>query len=74
LRLRVTGAEVPGGVWTGGTSVPGPFSLALPLPATPGASLSLQVQVEPAFVPAQGRAGSTDQRQLGFLLDALELD
>lgn len=73
LRLRVQGVDAPGGVWEGGTSVPGPFSIVLPLPAQPGAHLTLQVQAEPAFVPAHGRAGSTDQRRLAFLLDALEL-
>ena len=73
LRLRVQGVDTTDGTWEGGTSVPGPFSIVLPLRPLPSAHLSLQVQAEPAFVPAHGRAGSTDQRRLAFLLDAVEL-
>lgn len=61
-------------VWQGQVTRRGSFErmVALP-PAEPGSRQSLILRSSPPYVPARTRSGNHDHRELGFMLDAVEL-
>jgi hypothetical protein len=73
LRLRIDGLGSGDGVWTGGTSSPGTFSVLLPLPERAGAELTMTIVAEPGFVPAHSGMNPQDSRLVAWRVDAVEL-
>lgn len=73
LRLRIDGLGSGDGVWTGGTSSPGTFSVLLPLPERAGAELTMTIVAEPGFVPAHSGMNPQDTRLVAWRVDAVEL-
>lgn len=51
----------------------GAFAWGLKVPALPGVTQHWQLRCSPGFVPARTAAGSTDTRELGWLLDSATL-
>jgi hypothetical protein len=72
LLLSVRGLGPQGDTWHGGTSRPGPFEVSIPLPAQPGADLTLTSVADRSFVPADTMPGSRDTRAMSFQLAAVE--
>lgn len=72
LMLTVRGLGPQADAWQGGTSRPGPFEVSIPLPAQPGADLTLTIVADRSFVPADTVPGSRDTRSMSFRLAAVE--
>jgi hypothetical protein len=71
MRIDVEGAGAP--VPAIKLSAPESFTLDIPLAGTPGTRGTVTLRCSPPFVPARMEPGSDDQRELGFVLEALEL-